>query len=128
MGYILALANYKRKIVPTLRARAPMQPGQPARCRACGASLPADPTKGAMVPCSYCAAQNLISDDLVRDRARLLDEEARAYSARAAGVQEKTTKAIVAMSTYFYIGAGVGVLLALAIGLAARYSIAALFF
>ncbi|MCL2777831.1 MAG: hypothetical protein FWD73_07490 [Polyangiaceae bacterium] len=128
IGYILALRNYKKAVVPTLRARAPMQPGMPARCHSCGASLPADPTKGAFVQCAHCTAQNLISGDLVRDRVRLLDEETRAYSARGAGVQTRVSQATTKFQTYFLIGGGIGLLLAGLLSLLMQFVVETLFF
>jgi hypothetical protein len=127
-GYVLALVKYKKAIEPTLRARAPMQPGLPARCRSCGASLPMGPTTSALVPCVHCAANNLITAELARDRARLLDEEARSYNERARGVLTRTNKASVAFQTYFYIGVGIGLALALVLSVSMRIVIAALFF
>jgi tetrahydromethanopterin S-methyltransferase subunit G/DNA-directed RNA polymerase subunit RPC12/RpoP len=128
IGYILALRNYKKAVVPTLRARAPMQPGMPARCRSCGASLPADPTQGAFVQCAHCAAQNLISGDLLRDRVRFLDEETRAYGARGAGVQRRVNQATTKFQTYFFIGGGIGLLLAGVLGLLIQSVFEPLFF
>ena len=128
IGYLLALRNYKKAVVPTLRARPPVQPGMPARCRSCGASLPADPTQGAFVQCAHCAAQNLISSDLMRDRVRLLDEETRAYSARAAGVQTKASHATGKFQTYFFIGGGIGLFFAVVLLVSMQFLIEALFF
>lgn len=128
LAYVLALAKYKKAILPTLRARAPMQPGLPARCRSCGAPLPMGPATAALVPCSQCAAHNLLTDELTRDRVRLLQEEARAYNERAAAVGTRAIRASASFTTYFYVGAGAGLGLALALSVALRVLITTLFF
>ena len=128
VGYVLALLKYKKAVEPTLRARAPMQPGWPARCRSCGGPLPVGPVTGAFVACPHCAAQNLMSKELMQNRAQFLDEETRSYSARAAGVQAKAASAIPAFQTYFYIGAGVGVAFALVFGFAIKFVISTIYF
>lgn len=127
-AYVLALAKYKKAIQPTLRARAPLQPGSPARCRSCGASLALGPATAALVPCPHCTASNLLTAELARDRARLLEEEARAYNERALGVGARAISASVALQTYFYIGAGAGLAIALLLAASLRVVIAALYF
>lgn len=128
IAYVLALSKYKRAIEPTLRARAPMQPGMAARCRACGASLPMVLATSAFLPCAHCAADNLVTAELARDRVRLLDEESRAYSERAAGVHARTTSAAASFQPYFYVGAGVGAVFALGASLLMRLFISYLYF
>ncbi len=102
------------------RARAPLQAGLPARCRSCGASLPVGPATTAMVACPYCAASNLLTPELASDRARLLEEETRAYNERAHGVTSRATKAAVSFQTYFFLGAGIGVALAAVLAVSLR--------
>ena len=128
VAYVLALLKYKKAIEPTLQARPPMAPGLPARCRSCGASLPTQNARAALVPCPHCAATNLLSDELTRDRARLLALEARAYQERAQGVFRRAQRAAVAFQTYLLIGAGVGLSLGLLLSLSLRLVIANLFF
>ena len=126
-GYVLALAEYKKAVAPTLRARAPMQPGMPARCRSCGASLATGASTGALVPCAHCGATNLVTDELARDRARFLEEETRSYKERAAGVQARAGAASLAFQSYFYIGGGAGLVLALVLGVNMRIALHLLF-
>lgn len=128
VGYLLALRKFKKAIAPTLRARAPLQAGLPARCRSCGASLPVGPATTAMVACPYCAASNLLTPELATDRARLLEEETRAYNERAHGVTSRATKAAVSFQTYFFLGAGIGVALAAVLAVSLRIVITNLFF
>ncbi len=107
VGYAKAVTRYDRAVAPTLRARAPVQPGMPARCRTCGAMLATGATSG-LVACLHCGATNLLTEELVRDRVRLLEDETRTYWGLAAGVQARAAEAMVAYTQYFYIGGGVG--------------------
>lgn len=89
VGVVSALLSnrwsYRRTIRPLLFARPPRVEGQPARCRGCGADLPR--TSVPIIPCSYCDTRNLLSEDLQRERERLLAEESAFYQERARGLR-----------------------------------------
>jgi predicted RNA-binding Zn-ribbon protein involved in translation (DUF1610 family) len=118
VGYLRALARYERAVAPTLRARAPMQSGMPARCRTCGGPLATTATSG-LLECPHCGATNLLSEELVRDRVKLLEAEATTYRELAAGVHARADVARLGFTQDFYIGGGVGLGVALTFSLLA---------
>ncbi len=85
----IARRSYRRAVRPLLFARAPLQPGLPARCRACGGPLPDG--RDAFVMCRYCNTQSLVTPELERDRVQLLQGEQRFYTDRAHRVVAATT-------------------------------------
>lgn len=93
--------SYRRNVRPKLAARAPRYAGAPMRCRACGGDLP--PTRDAVVHCTFCRTQNVVSADLARDAARRLDEELAAYRAQASGMLTGTSSAATHMTRTFFV-------------------------
>lgn len=118
VGYSRALARYERAVAPTLRARAPMHSGMPARCRTCGALLVTTATSG-LVECRHCGATNLLSEELVRDRVKFLEAEAATYRKLAAGVHARADVARLGFTQDFYVGGGVGLGIAVTVSLLA---------
>jgi hypothetical protein len=97
-GFVLAIGfallvgrmGYRRRVRPLLYARPPRAPGAPSRCRGCGADLPT--SRSPIMPCRYCQTQNLVTEDILRDRARLLESENSFYRARAGGATAATSR------------------------------------
>jgi len=82
-GFLIAKHRYRAMVRPHILARVPSAAGRPARCHCCGAELPYAPD--AFATCGYCQSTNLVSPEMARDRAALLEAEAQCYRARAAG-------------------------------------------
>jgi LSD1 subclass zinc finger protein len=87
---------YARSVRPLLRARPPLYPGAPMRCRACGGPLAL--TRGAKGTCPYCNTINILGETLAQDAMRQLEEEAAQYKARANGVITGVSKAGISMT------------------------------
>jgi len=98
-----------------LRARPPLQPGLVARCRGCGADLPA--ARAPELKCSYCNAWNLLDPTLARDAATLLANEAEEYRSRVRPWSQDP-KVYLAPARAFYLWAGVGAFITTLGGLA----------
>jgi hypothetical protein len=124
LGWFVALRRYRESVRPELMARPPAQAGQPARCRRCGGTLPAVST--AFVTCAYCAAQNLVTPEIARDRLALLEREARTYQERAAGVTARAVAASQNFQRFYYIGGGIGLAVAIVLAVAARFALVAI--
>jgi hypothetical protein len=82
--------RYRRAVRPHLFARPPAQPGTPARCRACGADLP--PARAAVTTCRFCATQNLVTAEVMRQVGGGADADAAFYRARANRAQASTAR------------------------------------
>lgn len=93
--------SYRRAVRPLLFARAPQQPGLPARCRACGGPLPEG--KDAFVSCRFCSTQNLVTGELEKNRNQLLETEQRFYVDRAHKVLAATTRSLPNTQRIFII-------------------------
>ncbi len=126
VAYVFSLRKYKQAVEPRLRAKAPLQEGQPARCRSCGGNLPTSQVSSAFVQCSYCNASNLITSELASDRLRILQEETREQQQAASGVLARVTEASASFQTYWYLGAGAGVAFTAVLGVIAWALIRAL--
>jgi len=101
-GFMIARARYRSEVRPHILARAPSVVGRPARCHCCGAELPYAPT--AFSTCNHCHSSNVVSDAMAHDRAALLDVEAAAYRARAAGNVPKLSEHLRFMGRAIAIG------------------------
>lgn len=106
LGWTLALQRYRALVTPMRRARPPLVPGAPARCRCCGAALPAQ--WGAFVTCAHCNTANLLDRALIEEREALLLRETSEHQQRAAGVIAKANSFSSAFSRWSLIGAGGG--------------------
>jgi LSD1 subclass zinc finger protein len=82
---------YARSVRPLLRARPPLYPGAPMRCRACTGPLPL--TRDAKVTCAYCNTTNVMGVVQAQDTVKRLEEEAAQYRARASGAVAGASKA-----------------------------------
>jgi hypothetical protein len=82
--------SYRRRVRPLLLSRPPLAPGAPARCRACGGDLP--PGRSSILSCRYCNTQNIVTEEILRDRARLLESETAFFRARASGATAATSR------------------------------------
>jgi DNA-directed RNA polymerase subunit RPC12/RpoP len=102
-GFALLVGRfrYRRAVRPHLFARPPLQPGAPARCRACGAELPA--AREAVVTCRFCSTQNLVTGDVLRQVAGGADAEAAFYRARAMRAQAGTAKLGAGMTRIAFV-------------------------
>jgi DNA-directed RNA polymerase subunit RPC12/RpoP len=89
-------AGYRRSVRPLLTARPPRQPGEPVRCRTCGAGLPDE--RGPLIQCRYCDTHNLVTAEIQEDRTRLLSEEEDDYRRRASGAVAQTARRAVHMT------------------------------
>ncbi len=95
LSFVIALSLgrllYRRNVRPLLQGRPPRVPGQPQRCRGCGADLPDE--RGPLVRCQYCSTHNLVSAHTAAESTSLLLAEERAYRARAAHASRATAAA-----------------------------------
>lgn len=106
LGWTLAMRRYRAAVEPERWARAPLVPGGPARCRCCGADLPA--RWGAFVPCTFCGTQNLTDRALLERRESLLVAETSLHQRRAAGVIARANTASQSFTRWSVAGAVVG--------------------
>lgn len=106
LGWTLALRRYRALVTPMRRARAPIAPGAPARCRCCGADLPSLP--GAFTRCGFCNTHNLLDRALMDERESLLQQETAGYQQRAAGVLARANAFSPTFTRWSLIGAGLG--------------------
>ncbi|WP_394838294.1 hypothetical protein LVJ94_15435 [Pendulispora rubella] len=124
-GYIRLLRAYHKAMLPRLRARASLQPGLNARCRCCGAELPA--SVEAFVTCTHCTAQNLLTKELVKDRMKFLHKEIENYKARTHEMVERTSRSVANYRTYFYPSVYAALGIAGLVGIAVRIAVWAKF-
>ena len=110
-GWVGMLLKFRELVQPLLRARAPLHPGLPARCRACGGELP--PARSTHVACTYCKTDNLLDEKLTAQVSELLRRESDEYFARARG-ERKDVNAYSKPSQAFYVWGAVGTLATLA--------------
>jgi hypothetical protein len=91
-GFALLIGRirYRHVVRPHLFARPPLQPGTPARCRACGADLA--PARAAVTTCRFCSTQNLVTPEVMRHIAGGADAEAAFYRSRVTRAQASTAK------------------------------------
>jgi uncharacterized Zn finger protein (UPF0148 family) len=92
---------YARSVRPLLRARPPLYPGAPMRCRACGGPMPL--ARDGKVTCAYCNTVNILGAVQAQDVAKRLTEEAAQYRARASGAVAGAGKAGVSMTRVLVI-------------------------
>lgn len=85
----VARRSYRRSVRPLMFARAPQQPGLPARCRACGGQLP--DRRDPFVMCAYCNTHNLVTKEVEAHRNELLQREHQFYQNRASNVLSAVT-------------------------------------
>jgi len=117
VAVLLARWRYRRTVRPLLLARAPRKQGKSARCRACGADLPR--LDAPLVTCGYCDTANLLSEELHRERTRLLAEERAEHEQRARGLHARsvnvsldiTRVSLVAMGLTYAVVIVLGVVL-----------------
>jgi hypothetical protein len=88
--------HFRRAVRPLLIGRPPREPGKPARCRACGGDLPDE--RGPLLRCRYCRTHSLVTPELERDRAQLLEREETTYRQRAIKVSHKQGQASMGMT------------------------------
>jgi len=121
-GYVGMARTFARWVAPILRARPPHAQGLAARCRSCGAPIPA--IRAPSVTCAHCGATNLLDLALTRDASELLAAERAEHERRAMGGLGADPNAYrapaVAFRRWGLIGASValivGALVALATG------------
>jgi hypothetical protein len=97
-GYLGMSFAYRTAVKPLLRAKPPMAPGVPLRCRSCGGDLPS--VRAPHVVCGYCAADNLLDAQVTQRASQLLQQEIAAYQARAHDVY--STEAFRTPTKAFY--------------------------
>jgi hypothetical protein len=119
LAYTLVARRYMRRIRPRILARAPREPGAPVRCRVCGGDLP--PGHGAWIECRYCHAMNLVTPEIARDRARLLEAETREYELRARGAAVLLAEHVRLMSGGILLGNVAGIAIAMLVVLPLLY-------
>jgi hypothetical protein len=87
-----AVRRTRRKLQDACAATVPERPGEPASCHVCGAPLTA-PTRGAVVRCTYCAADNVVDPEAMAraGRARSVDV---AHLERAVRDRASTTSTV----------------------------------
>lgn len=126
IGFLWSMREFIAEVRPAVEARAPMTPGSPMRCRACGGELPPG-RGGGFVRCGFCAAENLVTDAIAKEREARLDRELRNRHERAAGVQVRMREGTARYTRRLYtaMGVSVGISLALSFGASAIASIAA---
>ena len=124
LALLVGRLSYTRNVRPRLAARPPRYAGAPLRCRACGGDLP--PSRDAVVHCTFCRTQNLVSADVARDAARRLDEEIAAYRAQASGIVTGTSQAATHMTRTFFVCFGLTYAGMFVVGAVARLVLGAL--
>lgn len=97
--------HYRRTVRPLLFARRPRAPGLPVRCRACGGDLPDQ--RGPFIACAFCATHNLVTPEVQRHDARLLEEEERFHREHAHRVVAQASRGAVHMSRFLVIGVAI---------------------
>jgi hypothetical protein len=110
--------RYRQTIRPLLSARPPRAEGRTARCRACGADLPQ--LEAPVVYCRYCSTGNVLSEELHRERSRLLAEERALYQQRAQGVYARATNVSWQISRVMAVAMGVTWALVMLIGIGVK--------
>lgn len=103
-GYLGMSFAYRRAVKPLLRAKPPVAAGVALRCRSCGGDLPS--VTAPHVVCGYCAADNLLDNQVTRRASELLQQEIAAYQARAHDVY--STTAFRAPTKAFYLWGVIG--------------------
>lgn len=126
LGFLYSMREFIREVRPTLEAHAPATPGSPMRCRSCGGDLPAGGA-GGFVRCGFCAAENLVTDAIAKEREAHLDRELRERERRAAGTQLRVKDATERYTRRLYLAMGLGVAISLSVtfGVGAVASLAA---
>ena len=106
LSFVIALSlgrlSYRRNVRPLLQSRPPRVPGQPLRCRGCGADLPDE--RGPLVRCRFCSTHNLVSAHTATESTALLLAEERAYRDRAAQASRATAAAAPKMTRMLAAG------------------------
>ncbi|MDB4944112.1 MAG: hypothetical protein JWP97_3646 [Labilithrix sp.] len=124
LALLVGRMSYRKNVRPQLAARSPRFAGAPMRCRACGGDLPQ--ARDAVVSCTFCRTQNIVSADLARDAAKRLDEELAAYRAQASGIVTGTSRAATHMTRTFVVCFALTYVAIFALGAAARAVLGAL--
>lgn len=114
LGFLGSMRAFIRDVRPALEACAPAAPGAPMRCRACGGDLPPGGA-GGFVRCGYCAADNLVTDAIAREREARLDRELHERRRRVAGTQLRLKDATDRYTRRLTLAMGLGVAVSLAI-------------
>ncbi|MFO0684550.1 MAG: hypothetical protein U0234_21020 [Sandaracinus sp.] len=116
-GFLWAMGRFVREVQPTLEARPSFAEGGSLRCRSCGGDLPRDGRAG-FIRCGYCAADNLVTEQVAHDRRARLDRELADRQARAAGTARRVREGMERYTRTLYVsmGAAVGISLALSLG------------
>jgi uncharacterized Zn finger protein (UPF0148 family) len=94
--------HYRRKVRPLMFARSPRAPGMPVRCRACGGDLP--DRRGPFIVCDFCRTHNLVTPEVQRHDARLLEDEHRFHRDRAHQLVAQTARGSLHMGRTMVIG------------------------
>lgn len=105
LGMVAMWLTYRTAIRPKLLARPPLHPDQALRCRHCGGDLPK--AVGPFIPCNFCNAQNLVTPEIARNQASLLEKEIHLYQKRATE-QGKQNQKTVKTATHWYYYALIG--------------------
>lgn len=121
-GWTLAMRRYRALVTPGRWARPPLTPGAPARCRCCGAELPAQ--WGAMVECAFCRTHNLLDRAVIDQREALLLSETALHQSRAAGVIARANEFSASFGRWSLGGAAVGAVAGGVVGYALALALA----
>lgn len=118
-GTLAMFFTYRFSGRKTLLARPPLEPNHPMRCRQCGGDLPNQ--VGPFVTCAFCRAQNLVTKDIARNQAALLDQEVKEYRKRAAEHAGEFKKTVSGAVNRYYVAIGMGVGIGIGLYLLARF-------
>lgn len=118
-GVLAMFLTYRFSGRKTLLARPPLEPNHPMRCRQCGGDLPNQ--VGPFVTCAFCRAQNLVTQDIARNQAVLLDQEVKEYRRRAAEQAGEFKKTVSGAVNRYYVAIGAGVALGIGLYVLARF-------
>lgn len=105
-GYIRAWRILRGHLESFRRAKPPLVPGSPARCRCCGAALPG--VWGGVATCAYCATTSLLDPNVVNEREAVLADETTELRERAARSSAAMQAFVPRFTNYWAVGAGVG--------------------
>lgn len=125
VGFLYSMHRYAIEVRPSLEADPPLVEGAPIRCRACGGALSSQ-GGAAFVVCGFCAAHNLVSQDIAVHRRERLDAELSRRQARLAGVRVQTGEAARRYQQRLYLTMGLSVACAWALSAGAAALLGAL--
>lgn len=113
IGFLWSMRAYIADVRPRIEARPSLALGGAMRCRSCGGDLARDGHAG-FVRCGHCSAENLVTENIAKEREKRLDRELRERQERAAGVALRAREGLERYQRKLYLTMGVSIGLSLA--------------